>query len=174
MNDTITRYGHGVEVLGLDGKLRELKYSVPTAPRVRRKPSCLGVVDGAGNIQHPIGFLEGEKRTDRIEIPRDKVGSKNLTDDQLMEVYIRTGSKAAVAKHFAISYDAVKGRFARMDADTPAMRQINERNERIATEWQEGKTVVELSKIHKLDHRKIRQILNKSGFLNFMMPRHKT
>ena len=66
-NATIERYGDGVAVLDMDGHLRELKYSVPLSPRATRRASWSGVVDGMGNVQHPIGFLDGEERTDRTK-----------------------------------------------------------------------------------------------------------
>lgn len=72
-NTPLERYGDGVAVLDMQGHLRELKYSVPLSPRVTPRASWSGVVDGMGNVQHPIGFLEGEKRPDRTTDNRPPV-----------------------------------------------------------------------------------------------------
>ena len=166
-NATIERYGDGVAVLDMDGHLRELKYSVPLSPRVTRRASWNGVVDGLGRVQHPVGFLEDERRPDRDKPrPCNKPLSNHITDDELIADFIALGNKKAIADKYMLKYDVIKNRFNKINAKSPGAIDTRVRDEEILNLWDSGKSVVQISLLKKMDHRAIRRILNKCGVIN--------
>ena len=174
-NATIERYGDGVAVLDMDGHLRELKYSVPLSPRVTRRASWSGVVDGMGNVQHPIGFLDGEERPDRnLPKPSNKPKSIHISDAELIADYLELGSKKAVADKYELNVEIMNKRYKKIGFEKLRQTYFEKRDGEVVALWRRGASLAKILKQTKVGYRAAYRILDAAGIRNISRESLKT
>ena len=155
------RHGYGVVVLDLDGNERELKYSVPLSADRPTKASWIGVVDGLGRIQHPIGWLDGERPEIAPQCTR-----LSHSDAEIAEMVKEMGTRQAVADLLGVKADSICRAVNRFNKGDNRAAIIAERNERVIAHFQECGRVSWCARKEKIDHHTVRTILKNAGFTN--------
>lgn len=155
------RHGYGVVVLDLDGHSRELAHSVPLTPRQPVTASYSGVVDGLGRIQHPIGWLDGERPQLAPQVTR-----LVNTDAEIAAMVDELGTRQAVADLLGVKADSICRAVKRHQSGNGKAELIAARNERVIAHFQECGRVSWCAKKEKIDHHTVRTILRNAGFTN--------